>query len=244
MLNIPPTGWPWILLSIGLATGLATLVGGMLALRLRSWLPLLIGFGAGAVLGVSLFDLLPEALTLGAQTASPFDLTSAALGGFAVYLVVDRAMDGLSREGVGRGHLGAAALTAHSLMDGFGIGLAFQVSATAGAILAAAVLAHDLLDGANTVTLVFSGGGRRDAARGWLVADALAPLFGIGLASLVEPSQGELAVLLAVFAGFFLYIGASDLLPQAKQHRPAASTSAATLLGLGLIYLVIRFSGG
>ena len=64
------------------------------------------------------------------------------------------------------GHLGPASLTAHSLLDGLGIGLAFQVAPAIGVVVAVAVLAHDVADGVNTVTLSLSGGGgQRPGAR-------------------------------------------------------------------------------
>jgi len=235
--------WPPADLVIGLATGVATLVGGGLAFRFRSAFDLFLGFSSGAVIGVALFDLLPEALELGAAHFRPLDLTTAVAVGFGFYLAADRAALVLTRgQGRHRAHLGAASLTAHSLMDGMGIGLAFQVSWAAGLIVAAAVLAHDFLDGANTVALSLGGGGAPTTARRWLVADAAAPLIGIGLARLIAPPAGLLALLLATFAGFFLYIGASELLPRSHDRRPQLSTIAATMLGLGLIYGVVRLA--
>jgi ZIP family zinc transporter len=233
-------------MAIGLLTGLATLLGGTLALRLRSSLDLLLGFGAGVVLGVALFDLMPEAVSLGGagKALGALDIAGAIAIGFAAYLVLDQTAAALARSGAWRGHLGAAALTTHSLMDGLGIGLAFQVSPTVGAIVAFAVLAHDSLDGANTVTLVVSSGAGTGAARRWLLADAVAPLAGIGLSRLIVVPQTTLAVLLGVFGGFFLYIGASELLPRALNGRPRPSTTAAALLGLGVIYCVVRLAGG
>jgi ZIP family zinc transporter len=231
-------------LAFGLATGLATLLGGALALRLTSGIGLLVGFGAGAVLGVSLFDLLPEALRLGAPTASPLSITAALACGFAAYLVIDRTVSAAARGGGWRGHLAAAALTAHSLMDGLGIGLAFHVSTAAGVIVALAVLAHDVLDGANTVTLALAGGMSRPAARLWLIADALAPLVGVSLAAFFAVTPSSLPPVLAVFAGCFLYIGAVELLPQSTRRGPGPWAAAATLAGLALIYLVVRLSGG
>jgi ZIP family zinc transporter len=233
-----------MLLAIGLLTGLATLLGGTLALRLRSSLELLLGFGAGVVLGVALFDLLPEAAVLGGQRLDALDVSAALATGFAAYLVLDQTAAAFARGGRWRGHLGAAALTAHSLMDGLGIGLTFQVSRTAGAIVAFAVLAHDSLDGANTVTLVLSGGASGKAARRWLLADAIAPLVGIGLSRLIIVPQSSLALLLGLFGGFFLYIGASELLPRALNGRPRPSTTAAALLGLAVIFVVVRLAGG
>ena len=56
-------------MAIATAACLATLAGGALALRFRDHLHLLLGFSAGAVIAVALFDLLPEALNL-ARTVS------------------------------------------------------------------------------------------------------------------------------------------------------------------------------
>lgn len=234
-----------VVVMVGVATGLATLGGGAIALRFRAILVPLLGFASGAVIGVALFDLLPEALDLGARALSARVLTTAVATGFAVYLVGDRAAHRLSGDdGRLRGHFGPASLTGHSLMDGLGIGLAFQVSSATGVIVAVAVLAHDFLDGANTVTLSLAGGLKPRIARGWLIADAAAPLAGIALSRLIAVPQPVLATLLAVFAGFFLYIGASELLPRAHaQGRPTVIV-AATLTGLAFIWAVVRIAGG
>jgi zinc transporter ZupT len=230
-------------LGVGLATAAATLFGGGLALRFRSALDLFLGFSSGAVIGVALLDLLPEALELGGSHFRPLTITAAVAAGFAIYLAADRTALAVSHGAAGRrGHLGPASLTAHSLMDGLGIGLAFQVSEAAGVIVAIAVLAHDFLDGANTVTLSLSGGASASTARRWLVADAAAPLVGVLIARLVAVPATTLALLLALFAGFFLYIGASELLPRSHERRPRLSTTAATALGLAFIYVVVRLA--
>jgi len=205
-----------MLIAIGLLTGLATLLGGGLALRWRGAIDLLLGFGGGAVVGVALLDLLPEAFSLSGGSRTPFVIATAITAGFAVYLLTDQSIASLSRLGALRSHMGPATLTAHSLMDGLGIGLAFQVSASVGWIVAVAVLAHDLVDGANTVTLSLSGGAARRTALLWLAADAMAPLVGIGVYRLITVPATTLGLLLAVFAGFFCYIGAGELLPRAR----------------------------
>jgi hypothetical protein len=133
-------------------------------------MPLILGFSAGAVIGVALFDLMPEALALGGKVA-PAEVVAGLMGvGFCGYMLLERSL-GAAAEGRG-GHLGPASLTLHSLIDGMGIGLAFQVSPPVGVVVAAAVLAHDLADGVNTVMLSLSGGGGQGRARGWLAADA------------------------------------------------------------------------
>jgi zinc transporter ZupT len=234
-----------LVLGVGLATGAATLLGGVMALRFRSALDLLLGFSSGAIIGVALFDLLPEALDTSGELHSHLSITTAVGVGFALYLVMNRIF-ALLPEGAGRhrAHLGPASLTAHSLMDGLGIGLAFQVSSATGVIVALAVLMHDFLDGANTVTLSLAGGSDAPTARGWLFADAAAPMAGILIARLITLPSFTLAVLLGVFAGFFLYMGAADLLPRSHDQRPRLSTMVATAAGLGFIYLVIRLADG
>jgi len=162
--------------------------------------------------------------------------------GFCGYMLLDR---GLRAAAGGRGgHLGPASLTAHSLLDGLGIGLAFQVAPAIGVVVAVAVLAHDFADGVNTVTLSLTGGGGAGRARGWLIADALAPLAGIGLTRLFTVGEGPLGLAIALFAGFFLYIGASELTPASHRALPRLWTSLATAIGMAVIWLAVRLAGG
>jgi zinc transporter ZupT len=194
------------------------------------------------VIGVALFDLLPEALTLGGKiTSTPVVL--GALGvGFCGYMILERSLRAAA-EGKS-GHLGPASLTLHSLLDGLGIGLAFQVAPAIGLVVAVAVLAHDVADGINTVTLSLSGGGGERRARGWLIADAAAPLVGIGLTRLFSIGEGPLGLVIALFAGFFLYIGASELAPASHRALPRLWTSLATLAGMAVIWIVVRLASG
>ncbi|HEY1425668.1 MAG TPA: hypothetical protein VGF50_03270 [Caulobacteraceae bacterium] len=231
-----------LLAAIGVATGLATLVGGALALRFRRQIPLILGFSAGAVIGVALFDLLPEALSLGGKVASSQVVVGLMGAGFCGYMLLERAVTAAAE---GRaGHLGPASLTAHSLLDGLGIGFAFQAGPAIGVVVAAAVLAHDFADGVNTVTLSLSGGGGPARARGWLTADAAAPLVGIGLTRLIRIGEGPLGLAIALFAGFFLYVGASALAPASHRAQPRLRTSLATVAGMAAIWIVVRLAGG
>lgn len=204
---------------------------------------MLSGFGAGAVIGVALLDLLPESLRLAQGVWPTLPVVGVLCAGFALYLGLEQ-LGGVLAKGPGlRGNMAAAALTAHSLIDGLGIGLAYKVSSAAGLIVAAAVLAHDCVDGANTVTVSLSAEGK-GAPRRWLAADALAPLVGILLSQWITVARPTLALILSGFAGLFLFVGASELLPQALQRRPGPATAAAVLTGLSLIYAVVLASGG
>lgn len=212
----------------------------MLALRLKRALNLLAAFGAGAMMGVALFDLLPEALGLGAP-GQPAGLATGLMGlGFALALVADRAAPGLARAAGWRGHAAGAALSLHSLMDGLAIGLAFDASSSAGVAVAAAVLTHDFVDGANTVGLSLAGGAGRAAARRWLIVDSLAPLAGLLLSRLFAATGAQLAMLLSLFAGGFLYAGSRRLSAAAPG---ALALAAAGATGLAAIALVTRLAG-
>jgi zinc transporter ZupT len=226
------------LLAIGAATGLATLCGGMLALSIRARLDMLSAFGGGAMIGVAFADLLPEALALHPKHYPPLTLTILLLVGFMAYMILARVRAGVKDSGPSRA-LGPASLVAHSVMDGLGIGLAFSVSASAGLLVATAVLTHDLVDGANTVTLSFSGDERQSRAWLWLFADAFAPLGGIELSRLIAPSPDILAPLLALFAGFFVYIATAELLPRAGAGGHLFSSGVATLFGASAVVAIV-----
>jgi len=231
-----------LLVAIGVATGLATLFGGTLALRFRGQIPLILAFSAGAVIGVALFDLTPEALELGGRIAPPATVLGVIGAGFCGYMILERALRAAAK-GSG-GHLAPASLTLHSLIDGLGIGLAFQIAPAIGLVVAVAVLAHDIADGINTVTLSLAGGGGTARARAWLVADAAAPLVGIGLTRLFSVGAGPRGLAVAVFAGFFLYIGAGELASASYRALPRVWTSLATLAGMAAIWLVVRLATG
>jgi zinc transporter ZupT len=236
-------------LLIGGAAVLATMLGGSVALLHRGRLHLILGFSAGAVLGVALFDLLPESIDLAGRRYAAPTVALFIGAGFFVFMLLNRIMllhpPGDGHESTGqrrRGALGAASLSFHSFLDGVGIGLAFQVSATVGAVVAAAVLAHDFSDGVNTISVVLKNQGRRARALGWLFIDAAAPLAGVASTYLYSLSQVHLGLVLAVFCGFFLYIGASDLLPESHHRHPRLVTGALNIGGAALIWLTIHLA--
>jgi zinc transporter ZupT len=236
-------------LLLGAAAVLATMLGGSVALLHGGRLHLILGFSAGAVLGVALFDLLPESFDL-AGARYPAPTVALCIGtGFFLFMFLNRMMllhpRDEAHESQGhhrRGALGAAGLSLHSFLDGVGIGLAFQVSVTVGAVVAAAVLAHDFSDGINTVSVVLKNRGRHARALGWLLADAAAPLAGVASTYLYSLSEVHLGLVLALFCGFLLYIGASDLLPESHQRHPTLVTGALNIGGAALIWLTIHLA--
>jgi zinc transporter ZupT len=232
-----------VLLSIvALAAFLSTLAGGLLALRLRDKLHLILGFSAGAVIGVAFFDLLPESIGLGEQFHSHAAILACSAVGFLFYLVIDRIVL-IHGDAVPRGGIAAAMLCLHSLLDGISVVLAFQTSRQIGIIVAIAVLTHDFSDGINTMNMVLKGRGSRSHALRWLWVDALAPVVGIGSTAFFTLPGNAFGTALALFAGFFLYIGASNLIPESYHAHPKFLTTAMTIAGAAVIYLAISLIG-
>jgi ZIP family zinc transporter len=235
---------------IALAACAATLIGGLLAVNFRDRLHLVLGFSAGAVIAVAFFDLLPEALETGRPFYSAVAILTTTAIGFFIYVLLDRIVLLHDHEAhseqhghggaAGRGFLGAGSFSAHSFLDGFAIGIAFQASRAVGIVVAVAVLVHDFSDGLNTVNVVLKNGGDRRGALRWLAIDAVAPIAGAAVSLLVAFPQSMLAQVLALFGGFFLYIGASDLLPESHHAHPRFFTTFATLLGAASLYAVTR----
>ncbi|MHB8660548.1 MAG: ZIP family metal transporter [Minisyncoccota bacterium] len=235
-----------MLILITIATFFSTLIGGLFALYLKDKLHLILGFSAGALLAVAFFDLLPEALGLSGAAHSTLTILTAVAIGFTTYLILDRLVllhNHAEGESSGhRGDAGASSLSFHSFLDGVGIGLAFQVSTTVGVVVAAAVLTHDFSDGINTVNLVLRNNGERAKAFRWLLVDALAPVVGVLSTLFFVLPADTLGLLLALFSGFFLYIGASDLIPESYHAHPVRWTTVMTVLGMFVLYIVIRLA--
>lgn len=228
--------------ALGAAASAATLFGGTITLRLRGRLNLVLGLSAGIVLGVALFDLLPEALHIATAEGARYVLSAVAVG-FAAYLIADRLLATLSVRGERfRQQIGPASLTLHSLLDGVGIGLAFQLSPEVGWGVAIAVLSHDIADGVNIVGLSLAVRDRRSAHR-WLALNGAAPLAGVALGQVFAVPPSVLVPMLGVLAGTFLYIGASELLPRSYRMDGRFATTCASLSGFVIAYVVTRYQG-
>ncbi|HEX4209630.1 MAG TPA: hypothetical protein VHY56_04495, partial [Candidatus Binataceae bacterium] len=112
-------------------TLVSTGMGGIAAIRLRDRMHLLLGFSSGAVLGVALFDLLPEIILAGGAAAPMMPMVAV---GFLAFFALERVTalhrsrehahmaDGHEQE---LGAMAAAGLAMHSFLDGFAIGVGF-----------------------------------------------------------------------------------------------------------------------
>jgi ZIP family zinc transporter len=231
----------WIAIPLAGLTVLSTLAGGVVALRLSRDQATLLALSGGVVVAVALFHVLPEAMETGGD---PHRVAALVGAGFLAFFLAERAVVLHHRDEPEQarahgqvGALGAAALSAHSFVDGLGIGLAFSLDTGTGVLVFLAVISHDFADGLNTVSFVLRQSADRARALRWLAIDAAAPLAGAIVGASLSISERRLGELLAVYAGFFLFMGATDLLPYAHEH-PSRGRVALTAAGFALVFLV------
>ena len=230
---------------VAIVTFLSTMAGGLLALRTTAHLGMIIALGAGVRIGAAFFDLAPESANeLGSIESA---MTFAAVGFVVFYLLERVTLLHVGHEAgipVERhehvGVLGAGGMSVHSFLDGVAIGAAFHAGTELGLIVALVVVLHDFSDGIGTVSVLLANDASRSKALGWLVVDALAPVVG-ALATFALTIEGPvLGALLGTVVGFFLYVGAAELLPEAHRKEPGGRVALATLAGVVFMSLITR----
>lgn len=224
----------WALLAFAM-----TLAGGAFAFRYQRYLNAIMAFSAGLLIGVVFLDLVPEIAELAQQMQMQIrTLMLMLIAGFlAIFLLEKLTIIHSEKTHDTPGHhhnvglAGAIGLSFHSFLDGLAIGVGFQAGTEVGVVVLVAVLAHDFADGLNTVTFMLATRNSRWRTIVLLIVDALAPVAGALLASVLRINPSVLVFQLAFFAGFLLYLGASDLLPHVHE-RPRFALIFSTIAGL------------
>jgi zinc transporter ZupT len=230
----------------------STLTGGYLAIAARRRMHLLMGVGAGVLLGAVFFDLLPESLAVANGQGWSFRMVlGIVVAGFLLFYLTERLLvlhscaeedcDNDVHRQVGR--MSVIGLIVHSTLDGAAIGAASLVNWRTGLLVATAVVIHDVSDGLNTILLVTRGEKASRSDLLLLLIDALAPIAGALLALVFLPPPHALVVFLAFASGFFLYTATSDLLPEAHRRSPSITVSLATVAGISLIGIAVKLIG-
>jgi len=254
-----------VLIAFAVLPFFSTLLGGSAALRLRHRLHPFMAFAAGVLVATALADLLPEATGLIGAGGGPFLPGAAAVLGFLFFSALEAFVHRQTWEHEHQrlafqvepddphehsqlqvaadsrlGVVGPISLIVHSALDGLAIGLGFRAGMEVGLLVGVAVVAHDFADGMNVVTLSLSlmGGTHLREARVLLLLDALAPPVGAAIGTFAEMGDTVLGLLLAVFSGVFLAVGAEHLLPEAQHRSPGASPLLVLLTVLGAAAVV------
>ena len=230
-------------------TFISTFIGGLIGLKYKDKLHLILGFTAGVLLGVVAFDIFPEMIELLNKTHTQTVMAMGALvAGFLIFHILEKLLLIHHSQESEYGHhkhptvgiLSALALSGHSFLDGVGIGLGFQISSVVGILVAIAVISHDFSDGLNTVSLMLAHKNTTSKARMMLLIDAIAPVLGAASTLLFSVPEKVLVIYLGFFAGFLLYIGASDILPEAHAQHSSKWTILMTIIGVSFIFLITR----
>src|SRR5205085_1878138 len=222
-----------------LSAFLMTLAGGAFAFRYQRYLLYIMAFSSGLVIGIAFLDLIPEVTEAAFHEAIPIRalMVTVILGFVAIFLLEKMTIIHSEKQHDAPGHhhnvglVGALGLSFHSFLDGLAIGVGFEAGPKVGFIVLLAVVAHDFADGLNTVTFMLATKNSRWRTFLLLAVDALAPVAGALCANVLRITPYHLAFQLAFFAGFLLYLGASDLLPQVHA-RPRFALLASTIAGL------------
>lgn len=199
----------------------------------------LIGFAAGAMIGIALFDLIPQASRLasnGFESGGVF----IALGFFLVYLLEKIVLIHIHADDEETmlkavGWVPVIGIVLESLIDGLAIAVGFALEPALGLTIALAVLAHELPRGFTTTVIMQRAKYSLKVIWSALLIDALFVLLGVAIAGFFPPAA--LPRLLAFTAGVFLYVGAGDLLPEAHRQLNAGVVTS-VLAGAALIWLI------
>lgn len=232
-------------------TIISTTLGGLFGIKYHDKLHYIMSFTAGVVLAVAFFDILPEAFEITSKNSfgiTPFSI--AIMVGFLAFHVLEKTIlihhsheeEYALHKHPTVGLVGALGLSFHSFLDGVGIGLGFGVNPHVGLLIAIAVIAHDFSDGLNTVTLMLTHKNTEKKAFYLLLLDSIAPVLGVLSTFFFTVPKNALVLYLGFFAGFLLYIGASDLLPEAHSKHASFKLIGLTILGVLFIFIVTRFT--
>ena len=231
-------------------TFFSTYLGGLFALKFKEKIHPIMAFAAGILLGVVSFDIFPEIFELIQKNGiDPTFVMIAFAGGFMFFHVLEKTIlihhshetEYAAHKHPNVGIISSAALIGHSFMDGASIGIGFQVNFLVGIFIAIAVISHDFTDGMNTVTLMLSHNNSPQKAKLFLLFDALAPVAGFLVSTLFVFPQNFITIYLGFFAGFILYIGSSDILPEAHSKKSSLKLVGLTILGVLIIFAITRF---
>jgi zinc and cadmium transporter len=212
--------------------------------RLKKILLLLVGFSAGAMMGGAFLHLIPEAI----EESSWNIVGVAILIGFGVFFIIERIlMWHHCHEQEGECDVHTFAYTnligdgVHNFIDGMVIAVSFSVDFNLGIATSIAIVLHELPQEISDFgVLIYAGFSRLKALLFNLASAALAivgALVGYFLSGRVE---NLMSWLLPLAAGGFIYIAASDLIPELHKEKNLKKT----ILSFILFILGVAFMWG
>lgn len=209
--------------------------------KLARWTLTLVALSAGTMLGAAMFHLLPEA----AEALDPTQLFGLVTISFVAFFLIEKVLhwrhchdDHCEEHSIGMMNLIGDSI--HNLIDGLIIGASFAVSPQIGVVTTLAIMLHEIPQEIGDFGVLLHAG--------WPVKKALLANFFVAVTSvlggiigffLAESSTQFAFILMPIAAGGFIYIAASDLIPEIRKEKSGKGSLRTTiffLLGLSLMY--------
>lgn len=234
---------------------IVSLIGGIILLMKEKFAVkishLLASFAAGALLGTAFIDLMPEALEHSKEAGLEINIFWWVLIGFLIFFLLERFIywfhhhhehreKGQTKPVVPLVILGDSV---HNFIDGVAIAAAFLVSIPLGVVTALAVAAHEIPQEIGDFGILLHHGVKKAKVLWFNILSAATALVGAILTYFAKDSiEGSLPIFLSLTAGFFIYIAASDLIPEIHSEdrkNVALVETILLLLGVLVIYLAV-----
>lgn len=225
---------------VSIIGGILLLVKEKFAIKISHFLT---SFAAGTLLGAAFFDLLPEA-----QEAGEGDIFLWALVGILIFFLLERFIHHHDQGSHPEDKKSIVPLivigdTVHNFIDGVAMAATFLVSIPLGIVTSLAVAAHEIPQEIGDFGLMLGKGVTRKRVLLINFLSALAALAGALLTFMAKDwLVGLLPMVLALTAGFFIYISAANLIPEIhlrENQKIAFWETVMLFLGVLVVYLAI-----
>ena len=241
-------GW---IITASLAGGIISALAASVALVLRtSWIPTLVSFAIGALLGASFLEVIPHAFEHG----EPHTVAGSILGGILAFFLMEKLLlwrhshehdePPAASHGHDHGRSGALIVvgdTIHNFLDGILIAAAFLQSTQLGIVTALAIVAHEIPQEVGDFLILLHSGYSRTKAFLLNVLSSGATLVGgvLGYYALQVLDEWT-PMLLGVVAASMIYVAVADLIP-GLHRRPElrATVSQSVLIALGILSIAL-----
>lgn len=231
----------WILASTLLVSGISLVGALLLTLKedfLSHALRVLVGFASGALIGGAFFHLLPESLATGNE-----GVFGAVVLGIVVFFLLEKSLWRHCHERECKVHpfayLNLIGDGVHNFVDGATIAAGFLSSNSVGLIATLAVLMHEIPQELGDFGVLLYGGFGRAKAIMFNMASALLAVAGALITYFLIPYLPDIGYVLAFSAGSFIYIAASDLIPELHKGTETKSIILETAVFLCGIFFIM-----
>ena len=235
--------------ALSLIGGVVLLFREKLALKFSHFLS---AFAAGTLLGTVFFDLFPEAARLAEEGGSKINVFAYVLSGILGFFLLERFIhwfhhhqheypDEKVKPTVPLIIVGDSV---HNFIDGVIIAVTFLVNIPLGIVTTLAVAAHEIPQEIGDFGILLNKGLKKKKVLLLNIISALTAMMGAVIAYLLgEKIEASLPILLSITAGFFIYIAASDLIPEIHhENRKGFAVIETALLFLGVIVVWVFVS--